>query len=276
VSEVFPNAPLALVAFEVRYLEEAPLTARPALGGLKAALAEHLPLRDDLRQHEVALRVGAPEAPAVQVTVVPRFTTRDRTTACQVSPTSLIIETTAYAGFDPFLTLIHAALRAVADVAKPDGVTRIGLRYIDEIRVPGIEEPPGEWRGYIDEHLLAPVADEFVKAAQLIPHTWQGVVQYGTGPDRAVVLRYGPAEGYAVPPGGPTRRKDPPPQGLYFLLDSDSFWQPSDEIPTFDPETLVAACRELHTPVRALFDTVVTNRLVDEVFRQPAEEGGVA
>lgn len=276
MSEVYPNAPLALVAFEIRYLEQASLSARPALSGLKAALAEHLPLRDDFRQHEVALKVGAAEAPAVQVTVVPRFTTRDRTTACQVSPTSLIIETTAYAGFETFLTLIGAALQAVAEVGKPDGVTRIGLRYIDEIRAPGVEEAPGDWRGYIDEHLLAPIADEFVKAAQLIPHTWQGVVQYGTGPDRAVVLRYGPAEGYAVPPGGPTRRKDPPPPGLYFLLDSDSFWQPSDEIPEFDTEALVAASRQLHTPVRALFDTVVTDRLVDEVFRQPAEEGGVA
>jgi uncharacterized protein (TIGR04255 family) len=273
VSEVFPNAPLALVAFEVRYLERAALVARPALERLKAALAEHLPLRDDLRQQKVTLSTGAADAPAVEVTVVPRFTTRDRTTACQVSSTSLIIETTAYAGFDPFLSLISAALEAVAEVERPDGVTRVGLRYIDEIRVPGIAAPPGDWRGYIDEHLLAPVADEFVKAAQLVPRTWQGVVQYGTGPDRAVVLRYGPAEGYAVPPGGPTRRRDAPPPGLYFLLDSDSFWQPSDEIPEFDPERLAATTRELHTPVKALFDTVVTDRLVDEVFRQPLGKG---
>jgi uncharacterized protein (TIGR04255 family) len=273
VSEVFPNAPLALVAFEVRYLECAALIARPALERLKAALAEHLPLRDDLRQ-QVTLSLAAAEAPAVQqVTVVPRFTTRNRTTACQVSPTSLIIETTAYAGFDPFLSLIRAALEAVAEVERPDGVTRVGLRYIDEIRVPGIAEPPGAWNGYINEHLLAPVAEEFVKAAQLIPRTWQGVVQYETGPDRAVVLRYGPAEGYAVPPGGPTRRRDAPPPGLYFLLDSDSYWHPSDEIPEFEPERLAAATRDLHTPVKALFETVVTDRLVDEVFRQPVGKG---
>ncbi|MDQ4142805.1 MAG: TIGR04255 family protein, partial [Actinomycetota bacterium] len=209
------------------------------------------------------------------VTLIPRFTSRDRTTGCQISPTSLIIETTTYGGFESFLSTVGVALDAIAGVDRPDGVTRVGLRYVDEIRVPGITEAPGDWRGYVDEHLLAPVAEEFVTAAGLIPRTWQGVVQYGTGRDRAVLLRYGPAEGYAVPPGGPTRRKDAPPSGLYFLLDLDSYWQPVEEIPEFDPAPLLDTFRELHVPAKALFDTIVTERLRDEVFRQPFGKGGV-
>lgn len=269
--EFFPNAPLALVAFEIRYTEQSALLSRPAIDKIKAALAEDLPLRGDLREQEVALRFGAQESPAVQVRITPRFTTRDRTTACQVGGSSLIVETTAYQGFAGFLKLLQRAVQAVADAARPDGITRIGLRYIDEVRVPGIAEPPGNWQGYIDEHLLAPVAQDFVTAAKFIPQIWQGIVQYGTGPDRVLALRYGPAEGYAIPPNGPTRRKNPPGSGLFFLLDSDSYWEPADEVPEFNPDRVVQVCKELHDPTKALFDAVITERLREEVFRKTPE-----
>lgn len=271
--EIFPNPPLALVAFEVRYPDQPALTSRPAIEGIKAALADALPLRGVLREQEIGLRVDGPEAPTVQVRVTPRFTTRDRATACQVGAGSLIVETTTYAGFASFSELVQRAVEAAANTARPDGITRVGLRYIDEVRVPGIDQPPGNWHGYIDEHLLAPVAEDFVKAAKFVPRTWQGIVQYATGPDRVLALRYGPAEGYAVVPDGPTRRRSPPAAGLFFLLDSDSYWQPSDEVPEFEPERVMQACRELHDPTKALFNAVITERLREEVFRrQVAEE----
>ena len=271
--EVFPNAPLALVAFEARYPEQDSVTEPSVLKRLKLALADHLPLRGDVHEQEIALQVGSGRQPHIRARTVPRFVTRDRSTACQVQPESLIVETTKYSGFVAFSSLVRSVVEAVGSVAVPDGVTRIGLRYINEIRVPGVVEPPGNWREYIDSHLLAPVEGSFVAAAGLVPYTWQGVVQYGTGQHQAVTLRYGPSTGYAVPPNGPTRRKDPPEGGLFFLLDIDAFWVP-DEVPAFDPALILEICDRLHAPVKALFSAVVTERLQNEVFRQASNTGG--
>lgn len=271
-SGAYPNAPLALVAFEVRYPEDESLMQRASLDKLKAMLADYLPLPQKLQQHEVVVQVGSEVPPAVKVQAKPRFATRDKTTACQIGLGSLIVETTAYESFESFSTLIRLVVDSVASVARPDGITRIGLRYIDEVRVPGITEPPGDWRGYISEHLLAPVAPEFVAGAELELRTWQGVVQYGTGQDQSLALRYGPSEGYAVPPSGPTRRQKVPESGLFFLLDFDSYWEPRDEVPEFSSDVIMDASDKLHRPAKALFDAVVEEKLRNEVFMQLPEE----
>ena len=105
-------------------------------------------------------------------------------------------------------------------ISQPNGVLRIGLRYIDEIRVPGIDSAPGDWRGYIDEHLLAATDPAFIPAS-LRPSEWLGLVQYQTAPDSMLTLRYGPQSGYAVDSEGPTRRRDPHPRGR------SSCWTPT-------------------------------------------------
>jgi uncharacterized protein (TIGR04255 family) len=270
--EVFPNAPLVLVAFEIRYPPTERLGQPASLERLKELVEERLPLRGDLYMQEMVIHAHPQGPPAWSVQTVPRFTTRDRTTALQVGIGSLIVETTIYDGFDGYRDLIELGARSVSDVARPDGVARIGLRYIDEIRVPGMEAAPGDWSGYIADNLLAPVEPKFVEGADLTLRTWQGAVQYGTGRDRSLVLRYGPAEGYAVPEDGKIRRREAPPPGLFFLLDFDSYWEPTDEVPAFAPELILKAADELHRPARALFDAVVTERLRDDVFRRPREE----
>jgi len=50
-------------------------------------------------------------------------------------------------------------------------------------------------------------------------------------------------------------------------LDIDSFWTPEGFIPEFDPQVLVEKSEELHDPLRTLFETVITDRLRNEVLR---------
>jgi hypothetical protein len=52
----------------------------------------------------------------------------------------------------------------------------------------------------------------------------------------------------------------------------DSFWEADQEVPEFDPERILAIADELHRPARALFDSVVTEKLREEVFRRHREE----
>jgi uncharacterized protein (TIGR04255 family) len=100
------------------------------------------------------------------------------------------------------------------------------------------------------------------------PVTWNGAAQYAIGQDRHLVLRYGlqPEQpGFAVNPDGPLRRLGPRPTGPFFVLDFDAFWQPAT-IPTWGTGDLLGTYDQLRKPVRALFDEIITDRLVNEVF----------
>lgn len=268
----FPNPPLALTVLEIRYPDLADGGGFTATRSMKAAVREHLPLTESLTEDQIELTAGAPvlATQTIQRRVFPRFFTRDRTTALLVKENALVLQTTNYGGWEgSFRPLIEAVLGALEQAGPPDGVFRIGLRYIDEIRVPEIDSSPGEWTGYIHNSLLAAVDPTFIPAS-LQPSGWQGVVQYRTAGDSTLTVRYGPQEGYAVDLQGAVRRNNPPAAGPYFLLDSDSFWYADDEVPPFETEGILERCNTLHAPIREFFGIATTDKLRNDVFGRKA------
>lgn len=266
---VFPNAPLALVALEVRFPE---LVDPINVSALRRAVRDILPIPGNT-SHDTITFGGA--APVVERQVFPRLMSRDRSSALVVTNEALVLETTTYDGYEEHRKVIERAVTAVADVAQPDGVQRVGMRFIDEIRVPGVEDPPGDWTDWIVDGLLVPLGPELrVGAESFKPRNWQGTAVYDAGSGYAVKMKYGPQVGFAVPPKGPTRRRLAPKQGgLFFLLDSDGAWTPRDEVPEFRPELILEACDTIHEPLSMLFKAVGTEKLVNEVFMS---EGGTA
>lgn len=258
---VYPHAPLALVALEVRF---PPLAEPYDSAGLRRALKAKLPIPETATHETVTF--GGP-APLIERREFPRLMSRDRTTALVITDEALVLETTTYDGYEEHRKLIEEAVTAAAQIVKPDGITRVGMRYIDEIRVPGVAEAPGDWSGWIVDGLLVPLApDLHVGTESFKPTSWQGTATYDVGPGAAVKLRYGPQVGNAVPPQGSTRRKAAPDPGLFFLLDSDGAWTPEDEVPEFTPEAILVACDLVHEPLSALFKAVGTPRLINDVF----------
>ncbi len=254
-----PNAPLVLAVLEAKYPELTPAQAHASRPTVREAVRDALPLMENISENLITF---GPEGPLpTQTRTFPRFTTRDRTTALAITSHAAVVETTDYDGFRKFHQLIKLTMKAVEDGVSPDGILRVGLRYIDEIRVPTVTELAGDWTGYIDDHLLAAVASDFLAKTELEPKAWQGLVQYATGPDQVLQVRYGPQEGYAYDPKGPTRRKNPARPGPFFLLDSDSWWEPSDEVPPFTAEEISDACTRLHPPLRHIFNVVSQDRL---------------
>lgn len=272
--EVYPNAPLVLVAAEIRHPDAGPLSPRQQQR-LKAALADVLPLTRSLRRAGMVASFPAPGQPPqvkeVPEMVSPRFVSRDQTTSVTVNQDALVVETTAYPGFERFLVLLRRALTSRLDAGPLDGVERVGLRYIDEIRVPSVGEASA-WSDWVQPAVLGP--DHLADEVGLSPQVWQGVAAYagslsvGGGFDKlALVLRYGIGDGYAVDTGDQLRRATPPP-GPFFLVDIDSYWSSSNNIPLFDPDTVASVVEGLHTPVRDVFERLITNRLRDEVLRR--------
>jgi uncharacterized protein (TIGR04255 family) len=265
--EVYPNAPIAFVTVEVRFPGEAGQGVHSVVQrAFRDVLGEEWVI-EQLTQQEITLgiNIGGPPSQTMRAVSIPRFTVRDRTSAVVLTTNSVTIETTRYRGWPDFRSVIERALRATTDLVEPQGVARVGMRYVDEIRVPDLGEHSSAWGQWLSPDVLAPASTEMERAG-FPPATWTGAAQYPLGGSRQLVVRYGPQSGYAVDPGGPLRRPNPPPPGPFFLLDFDSFWEPST-IPRFDVEELLHTCDELRLPTRALFDQIVTDSLID-VFRE--------
>ncbi|MDA8356621.1 MAG: TIGR04255 family protein [Actinomycetota bacterium] len=268
--DVYPNAPLALVAVEVRFPSSAGVSPLPMnlQRSFRDLLGEGWVIQSQkVQQMTVAVSAAGAVPQAMPMLTIPRFTVRDRTLAVAITEESVTIEATRYRHYPTFRETVESAVVAAAEVLLPDGIARVGMRYIDEIRVPGIrEEDLSDWRDWIDTSLLAPQLGAMCDAG-FGPSAWEGAAQYRTGPNQKLVLRYGPRTSYVVSPVGPLQRPSPPGPGSLFALDFDCFWEPPD-IPEFDPEIIMDTCDQLRRPIRALFDMLVTDKLLAEFTKE--------
>ncbi|MFP7834909.1 TIGR04255 family protein [Marisediminicola sp. LYQ134] len=263
--EIYANPPIVLMAVEVRHPTCDPLERRQ-INQLSTLLRQAWPLPGEINEVSVEFQAGA-GVPAMQQTVAthPRWTTRDRRTALTVRQNSLVIETTLYGSYERVRGLLEQALVARISVAPPAGVERIGLRYVDEIRAPaenGNAMP--DWMNWVDSALLGPT--HIGGELNLIPAANEGVLVFSSPHNRALVLRYGAQDAYAVQSTPELRRPLPPP-GPLFKLDIDSYWQSDDEVPEFTVDRILGQTDALHEPVRGVFESLITDRLRKEVLR---------
>lgn len=264
--EIYPNAPIVLMAIEVRHTQCAPLD-RKQVGDMSERVRDLLPLPGEMNETSFAVQTST-DGPPTQHQVVstfPRWTSRDKRTALSVRPDSLTIETTEYGSYNRIRELFNVALLARLAVAAPAGVERIGLRYIDEIRVPTENDKDmPEWEQWVDTSLLGP--SHVGTQLNLEPMFNEGTCVFSGGSDRALVLRYGAQNDYVVQSTPDLRRPLPPPTPL-FKLDIDSFWQAADEVPEFDTIFILHRADDLHDPVRDVFESVITDNLREKVLR---------
>lgn len=255
--EIYPNAPLRFVAFELRTPQV------PAFAGREATAAVYDELRDLVPiiapQPTIELNAVALAAPGGPL----RMLDRKRTLSVTISPNALIVENTAYDRFENFLKVIERVVAVAASAAPIAGMHRIGLRYIDEIRVPGLSSPH-EWKAYIDPSLLAAAALE----TPFEPTTTQGITEFKVAEGFNAAMRFGALVGRTVDPNGPLRVKGDE-DGPFFLIDLDSFWTaPTDDTPEFSASAVTEICMQLRAPIRTLFEASITDELRNQVLRK--------
>jgi uncharacterized protein (TIGR04255 family) len=263
--EIYPNPPLVLVAFEIRHPAAGVMPAN-ALAEVKRRLAGEVPLRRDATLVNLQVQPGPAGQPHVDTEIAPKFFSRDSTTAVTYRQAAITVETTKYQRYERVRELVDLVVKVRQTVSPIDGVDRIGLRYINEVRAPGVDADGSlmTWAAWLDPSLLGPlpVADDL----KLNPQQLQGLAQFEVAQDQTLALRFGPLAGYAVNPDGDLKRTTTTP-GPFFLIDIDSFWTSSDETPQPDPAHILQSCDALHAPVGALFERLITERLRKEVFR---------
>jgi len=262
----YRHAPLAYVIFQVVHPSSAPV-GRGDEEALKRALRSYVPLasREVLSQLEITGQLNGAVGPQTRVRNDEqlRFTSRDKRTSVIFAPNAVTLETTRYETWEELRELATAALEARMGIAPVDGVERVGLRYLDEVRVPDVSAPGwGEW---INPQLAAPALAPDV----LRPHQQQSVVQYTTdSPEVVVALRYGAVDGPSAVQGSPLLVTAPPASGPFFLIDTDASWTPA-EVPPLDPASVLEKADDLHNYVKELFEASLTDRLRQEVLDAP-------
>lgn len=261
--EVYPNAPVVLVTMEVRHPAADPLTPTESRA-IKKLLGDLLPIERSGQDTswEFAAGGGAPVGTTEQFH---RYVSRDSTTSVLIRKETMVIETSAYQGWESFRSLVLRVVDARMEIAPIVGIERLGLRYIDEIRAPANSDGSVQWSSWVHESLLGPRAEPGIK---LPLDQWQGLGMYGAQPGEALVLRYGPRTGYAVDPDSDLRRLKQVSPGLFFLIDIDSFWTHAESIPEYNREAVRETCDNLHAPIRSLFEGLITDRLRNEVLRR--------
>src|SRR6266478_3958136 len=206
---------------------------------------------------QIVMTLGRPPQ-AIPISVT-RFMSKDRTAAVTVSTQNMVVETirySEYANFRPLLTACLESLHAVQDAIV--GFERVGLRYVNEIRVPGLRDA-AEW-----EHYLAP---KFVAPLSVMNHhpisLMQTVVQTEPEDNVMTLVRFGALRGQALLPGGALSLPAHSPSDPFFLLDIDNSWSSTD---SFDDDAMRMAgdiYDRLHAPIDALFEAAITDRLRD-------------
>ncbi len=260
-SEIYPNATVVLVAVELRHPVAGEIS-QASHAKIKQAFGDRLPVQRETQIVNVQGTLGS--QPEVDIERAPKYFSRELSTAVTYRREAIVVETTVHECYAVLRDLVALAIEVRQLVEPVAGVERMGLRYIDEMRVPENGEVPSiSWKPWLNSTLLGPST---VEAAGLQATQWQGVTVFEPASERAIVLRYGPRDGYAVDPAGELKRQAPPP-GPFFLLDIDSFWTPSGSVPEVAVSEMLTICDELHAPVRTLFESLITDRFRDEVLR---------
>lgn len=251
---IYPRAPLKLVAFELRFSPQPRLDDPAVHAQLFELLRHRLPIMGP--PPFVALELGpTPSRDTRGLTLLDR----DRTTTATLTGEALAVETSRYERYEAFHALLGEVVSAVHGLVEIASATRIGLRYIDEIALPGVTGLDG-WRPWINSDLLVGGMLDGYKTTD-----YRAGMTVEVDPDQVMGVRFGLVREPLVNPVGPLRIVDSP-DGEYFLLDIDSSWTaPPERFLEFSVEETLARCERLHLPIREVFERAITDRLREHI-----------
>lgn len=252
--EVFPRSPLALVAAEIRFTDAARLRQQTTLDMVTIAMEGLFPFAEPLNQTD--LNFGPAMPPQVQQRTGVVLKDASSTASLTLMSNALTYETTAYTEFSGLIEAVTAACRALVDANVRPALQRVGLRYIDEIRVPAQVTDVRGWAPWIDQRLLAHLAagpDEVPVTAT------QGLTTYDLGDRRWLNFQYAALN--QVPVVSPRfLRREVFPAGPFFVLDFDGYQDFTGDVPTaLAPEVVSTCLAAVHTPAGAAFQRSITD-----------------
>lgn len=262
--EIFPSAPLALVAAEIRFTDAARLRQQQTKDEVTIALEERFPFAEPLQRAEVNLNLvpggGQPQIHERLGVVLKNASSTETVT---IMSESLTYETTAYTSFEKLLEAVTAACDALDAAKVRPAVQRVGLRYIDEVRVPEPVTDVRQWSTWINDRLIGhlEVGPEDFRATGT-----QSVSTYDLGEGKGLNIRF------AALNQGPIvvsqfLKRPAIESGPFFVLDFDGFHDfTGQEAVPLSAEVVRDSLSTVHVPCGIAFQRSITDE-ARELFR---------
>ncbi len=211
---VFQRPPLILTICQIRF----PPVLSVADGAFVAPFQRHIykdypiTVQGTDIQVQLGFDTGKAEFQPGRQSAVWQFSDRNDNWKVVLAQDFLGIETRRYSHFEDFLKRLRRVLTALIKYIEPSIVTRIGLRYVNEVRVDNVA-----WASVIRQELLGPISEPQLKdhishmVSELLlafPHDEQIRVRHGLFPRGTTVQ---PIKGESVS------------EQPFYLLDFDAF-----------------------------------------------------
>lgn len=213
--------------------------------------AEGFPVRNSANRSRSEVRVQkTPQGPIKDTRTVNfiehNFWTEDKLRRIAACSEYVFYETRVYEGFDAARDTFLDMLDAVAEQCPGMKIRRLGMRYINEIKLPEADAGPGLgadfWEHYINPSLLGGLRFAANDGA-LARHMCTTELNYGT--DRATV-KYGIFNNEYPKPN---RRRE-------FILDVDTYCMTE-----LRADAVAAKLEDYHNAARSVFETAITDAL---------------
>jgi uncharacterized protein (TIGR04255 family) len=217
---VLHHSPLVLALCQVRFSSMLSVTDPASLAAFQRAIQSKYPVGVPIQEVELLIGIE-PNEPEIRReqrrSPQYQFTDQDDNWKIVLSQDFLTLETRNYEHFDDFLARLREALDALVRHIQPTVVTRLGLRYINEIRSNSLNNM--DWSDIIQRDLLGPVAvSELIENTSQIVSIQQFLMRYPD--DLGINIQHGLIQ------SGTTvqlRPKEEPPKQAFYLLDYDIY-----------------------------------------------------
>jgi uncharacterized protein (TIGR04255 family) len=250
---VLERPPLVLALCQVRFEPVLGVGQETFVGPFHRAIRESYPRLSRFRQFALQIEAGSAEEPElVEKTPKPpawRFSDREENWTVVLARDFLTLEVRRYGRFDEFLHRLREVLTALIEHIEPQVGTRLGLRYVNEIRL-----DEGGADDVIRRELLGPLAGR----------RWDGYAEQAV---QQVLLRFPGHEGVnfthgRLPLGSTVQGSEQ--EGPFYLLDMDVFREyRAPEALELDPGAICRRVETYHTAIHRLFRWAVTARYIE-------------
>lgn len=207
---VFERPPLALVVFQLRFSNLPEISERNYIETFKKAIEEQYPKFEPSKQVTVQFDIPSNE-PHQTETVQWRFTDESRNWTVVLATDFLTFEVRKYEHFEEYTSRLMSLLSALIEHIRPKVGLRVGLRYINEIRL-GTEELC---------EIVRPEVLGLLSVTEFKKYASQGTQEIALrfAENEAMQIRYGffPDGGAVQPLPGESA-----PSGPFYLLDFDA------------------------------------------------------
>lgn len=158
MSRKYRKPPIVEVVCEFRFIPSEPwdLTV-PGL--VYDRLKEEFPIRRPVMRTVEKTDASQPQGikKSMRVEQWTQFLRTDERALVQIGPDTLAVNHLApYPTWEEFEPVIHRCFDAFLSVAKPNGLARIGLRYINRIEIPGKEISLNEYLSFLPQFEAEP------------------------------------------------------------------------------------------------------------------------